>query len=259
MHAAAAERLVVGLLAGRHLHQWRAAEEDLRAALDHHDVVTQPRHVGTARRGVAEDQGDRRDPGGRQPGQVAEDLAARNEDLLLGGQIGAAGFDQVDQRQPVAQRDLTSAQRFAQRPRVGGPAADRRVARGQHAFGALDDPDAGHHAAADSEAGAPGGQRRQLKEWRVRVDEQLDPFPRGQLATAAVPLGVVRPAARHRLRVLGVKLREPREHRRAPGRVLRSANVQGTAENSHMPNDIRPALRPARGRPGPWRISARRV
>ena len=49
-------------------------------------------------------------PGGRQPGQVAEHLTAGDEDLLLGRQVGAAGFHQRDHRQPVLERDLVGAQ-----------------------------------------------------------------------------------------------------------------------------------------------------
>ena len=42
----------------------------------------------------------------RQPGQVTERPPARNEDLLLRRQVGAARLDQRDDRQPVGQRDV---------------------------------------------------------------------------------------------------------------------------------------------------------
>ena len=111
VHLGAAERLVVGLLAGRHLHQRRAAEEDLRPLADHHHVVAHARHVRAAGGGVAEDQRDGRDAGRGQPGQVAEDPPARDEDLRLGRQVGAAGLDQVDQRQPVLPRRCRAARK----------------------------------------------------------------------------------------------------------------------------------------------------
>ena len=85
-------------------------EEDLRAAVDHHHVVAHAGHVGAAGGGVAEDQRDRRDAGGREPGEVAEQLPARDEDLLLRRQVGAAGLDQEISRQPVLPGDLQRAE-----------------------------------------------------------------------------------------------------------------------------------------------------
>ena len=142
VHLGAAQRLVVGLLAGGHLHQRRPGQEHLRPLLDHHDVVGHARDVGAARGGVAEHQRDRRDARRRQPGQVAEHLPAGDEDLLLGRQVGAAGLDQGDHRQPVLQRDLVGAQDLPQRPRVAGAAPDGRVVRDDQALDALDDADA---------------------------------------------------------------------------------------------------------------------
>ena len=110
VHLGAAERLVVALLAGRHLHQRRTAEEDLRALLDHHDVVAHARHVRAAGRRVAEHDGDRRDAFRRELGDVVERLPAGDEDLALRRQVGAAGLDQVDDRQPVLAGDLVGAQ-----------------------------------------------------------------------------------------------------------------------------------------------------
>ena len=94
MHLGAAQRLVVGLLTRRHLHQRRPRKEHLRAFLDHHDVVGHAGDVRAARGGVAEHQRDGRNACRRQPGQVAEALSAGDEDLLLRRQIGAAGLDE---------------------------------------------------------------------------------------------------------------------------------------------------------------------
>ena len=68
VHLGAAERLVVGLLAGGHLHQRRTAEEHLGALLDHDDVVAHARDVGAAGGRVAEHQRDRRPLVGARPG-----------------------------------------------------------------------------------------------------------------------------------------------------------------------------------------------
>ena len=65
MHLGAAEGLVVGLLAGGHLHQRRPGEEHLGTFLDHHHVVAHPRDVRAAGGGIAENEGD-----GRYAGRV---------------------------------------------------------------------------------------------------------------------------------------------------------------------------------------------
>ena len=64
-----------------------------------------------------------------------------------------------------------------------------------HALDALDHADARHHAGADREVGALGGQRRQLEKRRVGVEQQFDAFARGQLAALVVPLDVLLAAA----------------------------------------------------------------
>ena len=66
------------------------------------------------------------------------------------------------------QRDLAGPQRLLQRVRVGRAAAHRRVVGDDQALDALDHADAGDHARADRVVGAPGGERRQLEERRVR-------------------------------------------------------------------------------------------
>ena len=136
VHLGAAERLVVGVLAGRHLHQRRAAEEDLRPLPHHHHVVAHPGHVRAAGGGVAEDQRDGRDAGGGQPGQVAEDPPARDEDLRLAGQVGAARLDQARPAAAGSPRRCRAPGRLLHRPRVARAAADRRVVRGDHALDA---------------------------------------------------------------------------------------------------------------------------
>ena len=138
MHLRAAQLLGVGLLAGGHLHERRAAEEHARAVADEDRVVAQAGDVRAAGGRAAEDERDRRDVEARQARQVAEHRAAGHELVGLRREVGAAGLDQVDERQPVALGDLLGAQRLAQRVRVVRPAADRRVVAGDHALDALD-------------------------------------------------------------------------------------------------------------------------
>ena len=68
-----------------------------------------PGDVRAARGRVAEDQRDRRDAGRRGAGQVAEDPPARDEDLLLGRQVGAAGLGQPDARAAGSRSAISAA------------------------------------------------------------------------------------------------------------------------------------------------------
>ena len=178
VHVGAAERLVVGVLAGGHLHQRRAAEEHLGLLVDQHGVVAHPGHVGPARGGVAEHQRDAGDPHRRQLGEFVKDPAGGNEKLGLRGQVRAAGLDQVHHRQPVDPRDLQRPQVLAQRVGIHRAAAHRGVVGDDHALGSRHHADAGDDRGADVELGAPGGQRGQFHERRVAVDQELDAFAR---------------------------------------------------------------------------------
>ncbi len=171
VHLGAAEGFVVGLLAGGHLDQWRAAEEHLRAILDHDGVIAHRRNVGATCGRVAEHDRDSRDARRRETGQVAEHRPAGDEDLLLAREIRATRLDQGDHRQPVLQRNLVRPQGLLQRPRVARPATHRRIVRRNKAFDALDDADADDQAGADLVVAAPSGQWRQFEERRVGVEQ----------------------------------------------------------------------------------------
>ncbi len=215
VHLGAAERLVVRLLAGRHLDQRRAAEEHLGLLAHHHGVVGHAGDVGPARGRVAEDQRHRGHLGRRRAGDVAEELAAGDEDLLLRRQVRAAGLDERDGRQPVLLGDLRGAEDLADGPGVAGAALHGRVVGGDHALDALDDPDAGDDRGADGEVGPPAGQRRQLEERAARVDEELDPLAGQQLAPGVVALDVPLATTGHGDGVLGVEVGDLVQHRLA--------------------------------------------
>ena len=130
VHVAAAEVLGGDDLAGRGLHQRRAAEEDRALLLDDDGLVAHRRHVGAAGGARAHHRGDLRDAARRQVGLVEEDPAevlAVGEDLVLHRQERAAGVDEVDARQVVVGRDLLGAQVLLDRHRVVGAALDGRV------------------------------------------------------------------------------------------------------------------------------------
>ena len=127
VHLGAAQRLVVGFLAGGHLHQRRPAEEHLRLPVHQDRVVAHAGHVGAARGRVAEHQRHGGHRVGGQFGELKEDPAGRDEQVGLRRQVRAARFHQVHHRQPVGAGDLQRAQRLAQRVRVRSapwPAAD---------------------------------------------------------------------------------------------------------------------------------------
>ncbi len=189
--------------------------------------------VGAAGGGVAEDDGDRRDAGGRKPGQITEDGAPGDEDLLLGRQIGTPGLDEADAGQPVGEGDVVGPQGLLQRPGIAGSAAHGRVVGGDQALHAFHRSDAGDEGGADRVVAAPGGERGEFEEGRVGIEEQLDALAGEQLAALAVPFDVLRPAARERLRVLGVEVGELREHGLAVGGVVGTVGVQGGREDGH--------------------------
>ena len=240
-----AELLGRDVLAGRGLHQRRAAEEDRAGALDDDGLVAHRRDVGAAGRAAAHDQRDLRDPGGGHPGLVVEDAAevvAVREDLGLERQERAAAVDEVEARQPVLERDLLGAQVLLDRHRVVGAALDRRVVGDDHAGRALDAADAGDDPGARRivvvQAGR--GERAQLEEGGARVDEPVDPLADGELAALAVALDravVAAGAATGDGRLAGAQVVDQRGHRVVVGARLRGVRVQPAAQDGHGRED----------------------
>ena len=177
MHVGAAQFLGRHHLAGRRLHQRRAAQEDRPLVLDDDRFVRHRRHIGAARGAGAHDDGDLRDAGGRQGGLVIEDAAemlAVGEDLVLVRQVGAAGIHQIDAGQVVLAGDFLRAQVFLHRHRIIGAALDRGVVADHHAFDAGDAPDAGDDAGG-RDVGvvhAVGRHLRQLEERRAGIQQR---------------------------------------------------------------------------------------
>ena len=151
VQVAAAQLLGRDDLAGGRLHQRRAAEEDRALVADDHGLVAHRRHVRAARGARAEHGGDLRDAAAGHRGLVVEDPAevlAVGEDVVLLGQEGAAGVDEVDARQPVLQRHLLRAQVLLDRHRVVGAALDGGVVGDDHALAPGHPADAGDHPGA---------------------------------------------------------------------------------------------------------------
>ena len=205
MHVGAAEVFGRHHLAGRGLHQRRAAEED-RALLAHDDrLVRHRRHIGAARRARAHHAGDLRNAERGQRRLIVEDAA---EVLAVGKhlgplrQVGAAGVDQIDARQPVLARDLLRAQMLLHRHRVVGAALDGGVVAHDHAFAPLDPADAGDDAGAVDRVlvHAVGGERREFEERRAGIDQAQHAFARQQFSARRVALARALPGRRARLR-----------------------------------------------------------
>ena len=144
VHVAAAERLVVDVLADGGFDERRPGEIDRALLLDDDRFVAHRRHVGAAGRARAHDDRDLRDAARRELRLVVEDspeVIAVRKDLVLHRQERAAGVDEIDARQAILERDLLRAQVLLHRQRVIGAAFDGRVVRDDHAADAANGAD----------------------------------------------------------------------------------------------------------------------
>ena len=116
-------------------------------------------------------------------------MIAVGKHLVLVGQVGAAGIDQVDAGQIVLQRDLLRAQMLLHRQRIVGAALHRGVVDHHHHLGAFDATDAGDHPGRGDVAAieAPGGELADLEEGRAGIEQLRQPLPGQQLAARRVP------------------------------------------------------------------------
>ena len=207
MHVGAAQLFVADALAGGRLDQRRAAEVDGRGAAHHDDLVAHGGHIGATSGRAAEDNGELGQPGGAELGHVvknASEVFAVGEDLLLHGQEGAAGVDQVDAGQAEVGGDGLQAQVFLEGDGEVAASLDGWVV-GHDGHGlAGDDADAGDYSAggAGTAFGEEGvtvalselavesmsGEHRELEEGRPGVEELRDALSDQELA----PLFVAR-------------------------------------------------------------------
>jgi hypothetical protein len=250
VHVGAAELFGGNDLAGRGLHQRRAAEEDRAFVLHDDRFVGHRRDVRAAGRARAHHRGDLRNPLRRHARLVVEDapeVIAVGEDFGLQRQERAARIDQVDARQAVLFGDLLRAQMLLDRHRVVGAALDRRVVGDDHAVGSGDRCDPGHDPRRGRVVAihAVGSQRGELEERRARIDQPVDAVARGQLAALAMPLDCGGPrryarargarAGRRRVPVIASALRSKEAVGAIvdPGREQAHAYVLSPCENIH--------------------------
>ena len=193
MHVGAAEFFGGHDLAGRGLHQRRAAEED-RALIAHDDaLVRHRRHIGAAGGAGAHHDRDLRNALRGHLRLIVEDAAEMplvGKDLVLHRQERAAGIDHVDAGQIVLPRDILRAQMLLHRHRIIGAALDGGIVGDDDAFAARDAPDAGDDARRMHVAAieAVGRKRRQFEKCGAGIDQQIDALARQHLAARGVPL-----------------------------------------------------------------------
>ncbi|CAM3728322.1 hypothetical protein NOZE110980_12625 [Nocardioides zeicaulis] len=196
MHVTPAEVLGRDDLAGRGLHQRRAAEEDRALVAHDHRLVGHRRHVGAARGARAHHAGDLRDAAGRHVRLVEEDppeVLAVGEDLVLHRQERTAGVDEVEARQAVLRGDRLGTQVLLDRHRVVGAALDRRVVGDDHALAARHPADAADDAGgrdgvvvAVAAVHAVGGEGSELQERAAGVEQAVDAVADEELAAVGV-------------------------------------------------------------------------
>ena len=231
VHLGAAERLLVDDLVDRHLHQRRPTEVRGAALLDEDGVVAHPRGVRTAGGVRPERHRDRRDAELRQLGEVLEARAALDEQVGLAWQVGTGRLVEHDHRQPVLAGDLVEPRPLLPRRRVARAAAVGHVRSADRALDAFDDADAGAAADADGVLGAPPGERAELEERGVGIDERLDALTHQHLAATAVPVDVALSADRRDARHLGGDAVPQLLHRREILLVLGRSGVEPTADH----------------------------
>jgi hypothetical protein len=257
VHVGAAERLVGRDLAGRRLQERRPGEERAGAAADHDDVVAEPGHVRAARGRRAVHDADHRQPGGRQPREIAEERAAADEllDAVL-EQVRSRRFDQVHERQLVVERDLLRAQQLLEALRLQRAGVDAGVVGDDEDAHARDDADADDGAAAGDRTlaartvVAEAGERRELEERHAGVEQPRDAFARQQLAAALEERRRLR-ARRARRRLDRSPLVDQRERVRAVGGERVALGVELDRERGHVVQ----ASRRTRGVVARWKPS----
>ncbi len=238
VHLCPAELLRGHVLAGRGLHERRAAEEDRAGAAHDHRLVAHGRHVGAARGARSHHHRDLGDARGRHARLVVEDAAevvAVGEHLGLERQVGAAGVGQVDAGEVVLRRHLLRAQVLLDREREVASALDRGVVCDDHARAAGDRADAGDDARRRRLAvvEAVSRERRELQERRARVDQALDPLAGEQLAAGVVALDGSHAAACADALKVAVQLRHQPVHALAIALVGLRAGVEMAGDTRH--------------------------
>ena len=180
-------------LAGRGLDQRRTAQEYRRLTPHHDRLIGHGRNVSAARRRTAHHHRHLRDSRSRHPRLIIEDAAemlAVGENLILVGQMRAAGIDQIDAGQAVVAGNHLRPQVLLHRHREIGAALDGGIIGDDHAGPPRDAADAGDKPGARHRIVIKpiGRQRRQFEKGRAGIEQQRHPVPRQKLAAPGMPL-----------------------------------------------------------------------
>jgi hypothetical protein len=127
-------------------------------------------------------------------------MLAIGEDLVLVGQVGAAGIDEVDAGQSILRGDLLGAQVLLDRHRVVRAALNGRVVAHDHDFATFDSADTGYYAGAGAGAIVHVVCRQcpHFEKRRARIDQVVDAMARQHLAARGVTGAGLLAAAFHR-------------------------------------------------------------
>ncbi len=234
----AAESLGVHHFPGGRFYQRRAAQED--GALFAHDdgFVAHRRHIGAAGGTRTHDHRDLWNVQRRQPRLVVEDAAeviAVGKHLVLQGQKGAAGIDQVDAREVVFQRHFLRTQMLLDGDREVGATLHGGIVGHHHHFLSVDATDAGDQAGAGRLAvvHAVGCQRRQFEERRSGIEQGAHALARQQLAACAVLLARLLATAFCSRRLGGLEVLDRGAHMRGIGLELLALGMDTAGDLGH--------------------------
>ncbi len=213
LHHRAAELLGADLLADRGLHQVRAGEEDRAGALDDVRLVAHDRQVGATGHARTHDRGALVDPRRRQAGVVVEgpaEVLSIGEDLVLERQEDPGRVDQVDDRQPVLERDLLRPQDLLAGQREPGPRLDGGIVR-HHDHLTVVDPAESHDNAGRRRATVllvetVSHPQAELEKRAAFVAQGGDSLAGGHLAACPVALHPFTATAEAQLLLLGPDL-----------------------------------------------------
>ena len=245
MHLRAAQALFVGVFAGGHLDQRRAAEKDLGLATDENVVVAHAWLIGAAGGRCTEDHRDGRDAQLGQLGDLVEQAPRLGEmiglapDRCLGvaagiaAKIGAGRFHELHIGHAVDARDLEAPHQLLGIEGIEGTRPHRGVVPEDDAFDAFDHTDADHKARADIELRAPGRQRADLEKGRIGVEDHRNTLAQRQLAAGPQALHRVFAAAGGDFIVQGVELPQGFEHLGAVLREPLAFQIECGLEDRH--------------------------
>ena len=197
VHLAAAKGLVVGVLAGGHLHQGRSGQEHLGLLLDEDVVVGHSRLVGAAGRGRAEDHADGGDAQLGELDHLVEEAAGFGEvigsrlapgSLAVPGlhpEVGACRLHEAHVGHPVVAGDLDGPHPFLGHVGGHGAAQHGGVVADDDTLHAGDHADADHEATANCVRGVVSGQGADFQERAVGIQHVADAFPDRHLVAGA--------------------------------------------------------------------------